>query len=163
MCPKTDFWDFRCIIIMVFETTTKRLREAQKRLFEHLFLTFEGKNKWVFWKTTKISEKIPQLKMDTRFFDTFCSKRTQNETQKNTIKILVWSKIYTFFLTAECIKLVVKQLFKPKTCEPYPSQLLWPANNFNYKRPKIIKKASFVYSRHPGFPKKWVEYCQKCR
>ena len=38
--------------------------------------------------------------MDTRFFDTFCSKRTQNETQKNTIKTLVWNKIYTFFLTA---------------------------------------------------------------
>ena len=100
MCPKTDFWDFRCIIIVVFETTTKRLREAQKRLFEHLFLPFEGKNKWVFWKTTKISEKIPQLKMDTRFFDTFCSKRTQNETQKNTMKIHVWRKIYTFFCTA---------------------------------------------------------------
>ena len=115
-----------------------------------------------FLKNNKISKKIPQLKMDTRFFDTFCSKRTQNETQKNTLKIVVWSKIYPFFLTAECTKLVVKQLFKPKTCEPYPSQLLWPANYFNYKRPKIIKKASFVYSRHPGFPKKRVEYCQKC-
>ena len=123
-CPKTYVSAFRCIIIVVFETTTKRQREAQKRVLEHVFLTFEGKNKWVLRKTTKIFEKFPQRKLHTRFFDTFCSKRTQNETQKNTMKILVWSKIYTFFCTAECIKLVVKQLFKAKTCEPYPSQLL---------------------------------------
>ena len=85
-----------------------------------------------FMKNNKNLRENPSTKNAHPLFRHFLLKKDPKWNSKKHYKNNGFEQNLHVFLTAECIKLVVKQLFKPKTCEPYPSQLLWPANYFNY-------------------------------